>query len=107
MHWNTPLHDVDGSRDDAFTSCYWAKAYKEVVDEHRKQGSEYRYCTAEVSSTSGRDAGSTNMVLGANDSEAKWRELDEKVCSVFALLNKRCQPVGLLHAHLLVFMHLC
>lgn len=33
----------------------------------------------EVSSSAGRDAGSTNMVLGANDSEAKWRELDEKV----------------------------
>lgn len=36
-------------------------------------------CAAEVSSSAGRDAGSTNMVLGANDSEAKWRELDEKV----------------------------
>ncbi|KAL3161072.1 hypothetical protein ABBQ38_009455 [Trebouxia sp. C0009 RCD-2024] len=35
----------------------------------------------EVSSSAGRDVGSTstNMVLGANDSEAKWRELDEKV----------------------------
>jgi len=34
---------------------------------------------AEVSSSSGRDAGSKNLVLGTSDSVAKWRQLDEKV----------------------------
>ncbi|KAL0041502.1 hypothetical protein WJX79_005560 [Trebouxia sp. C0005] len=33
----------------------------------------------EVSSSSGRDAGSKNLVLGTSDSVAKWRQLDEKV----------------------------
>ena len=39
---------------------------------------------AEVSSSSGRDAGSKNLVLGTSDSVAKWRQLDEKVRPVFA-----------------------
>lgn len=34
---------------------------------------------AEVSSSTGRDAGSKNMVLGTDDSIDKWRQLDEKV----------------------------
>lgn len=59
---------------------------KSPTDQQKKQKLEVNNTAdallrslGEVSSTSGRDAGSTNMVLGANDSEAKWRELDEKV----------------------------
>lgn len=33
----------------------------------------------EVSSSSGRDSGSRNLVLGDSESEEKWRQLDETV----------------------------